>query len=304
MLCVYGDTNRLRISLLVHLSLLVCLTVNTFLLDPQLLAVTTSTKCINDLPYTTCPTLYSSDSLPVLATICSLSMSQTFHDHFWQNFTVDGQTLFTILWQFVDMLTLQQRFGVAAASGVSVQWTVTDLTGAYPSIYTFSGIWRFSSAWVETTQWSALGIHFSNGGGVWGAVNGILDSAVPGNDLSSYGGSWGQQNTVVNPIANSTESSNCAVYYVNGTQFTSANIVNYVFVGQSRDPFQGMNDRHSMTTLTVCVGNTKGFIIFFTFIHTRANTYTHTHTHTHTHTLYKDIITYTYMSSFMIFTRY
>jgi hypothetical protein len=97
------------------------------------------------------------------------------HDTWEQVVTSDGTTeLFRIIWRFSSMKTLAQRISNAVVAGEPVAYTVTDAGGA---VYTYSGVWWFSSragAMQTKFETSVSTCCFSANDGMWGAGGGII----------------------------------------------------------------------------------------------------------------------------------
>ena len=142
------------------------------------------------------------------------------HTSFLQIFKADGSTTdFTIRYDFTGgSSTLADRFDNAVSSGEGVDWVVKS----QGVTYTLSGTWRYSNGADTSSKWSGSGSNFSNDDGTWGAAGGTLDGNSPGPQLQNHGDSWGHENP-------NSGDSQCATYYMDGSQYSSNSLVNYMF---------------------------------------------------------------------------
>lgn len=180
-----------------------------------LFAITTDTKCAESLPYGSDPLLSNQGAY------LTTSLKDMKHTEFLQDFRGDGtNTTYTIKWNFNDSKTLKNRFDSAVSSWETVSWHVKHNGNSYS--YT-NKEWRFSDSANTSIKWSSSGTNFSSDDGIWGAANSNLNGDSPGPYLSEAAGAWGHENS------HSSDAADCDEYYINGTKYTSSNIVNYMY---------------------------------------------------------------------------
>ena len=139
--------------------------------------------------------------------------------------TSNGVTeLFTTIWLFDTVRTIEDRFYYANTQGEGVTWIVTVDDGA---TYTYSGTWWFSDgASIAEGELcpTCSGTSLSVDDGVWHAGNGTIN----GNDQNGAGGSFGVGNL-------NTDDTACGNVYMGTTaSYTPYQYMrNYMYVGSS-----------------------------------------------------------------------
>jgi hypothetical protein len=132
----------------------------------HLFAVTGASKCAESLPYG--PSSLTESSSPYVST----QLKHMLHTEWQQNLTTSAGSTLSIIWQFADLKTLQDRFQTAVATGEPVTWTISYAG----STYSKSGTWRFSSgAGNMLSRFAGSGSRFSSDDGLWGAGSGVVN---------------------------------------------------------------------------------------------------------------------------------
>lgn len=187
----------------------------------EIFAITTSSKCAQDLAYGPC------NGAPTDGKLCT-DVGNSEHQYWTQEFSVDGQLQFTIDWNFQSgPKTLKDRFTQAESpQGEEVVWTVTaaagkDFGGATSA--TKHAIWRFSDTANTAVAFGggSDSCCFSEDDGIWGAAYTDGSTHVNGDDpgphLGNANGAWGHQNF-------HSDDSECAEWFANGVSSYSSNI--------------------------------------------------------------------------------
>lgn len=182
-----------------------------------LFAITDADQCAENLPYGP-GTIESLNDTPYISTL----FQDVQHDSFLQILMHDGvHVTYSIEYNFTSgSKTLSDRINDAVTSWEPVDWTVSynNTTYAYPG-----NSWRYSDNAQTAPKWFGAGSGFSSDDGSWGARNGNLNGNG-GPYLYSGGNSWGHEN------ANSSDGAYCHRYYINGSQYSSYSLKNYLFM--------------------------------------------------------------------------
>jgi len=213
-------------------------------------AVTSQSKCGENLPFGTCNNPLTKDSTPYFC----MNFEDTLHDAFTQEFYVSDALQFTIEWEFQSgSKSLKDRFINAQQNGEEVKWSVEAAPGlSFNTVSSEShwGVWHFSDgASLADTFTAGSGTKFSADDASWGAAFNDGVSTVDANNKGSIATGWGHENY-------NGGDSQCSTWYANGVAHQNGQIKNVMKIGRPQNE-QGTCFHGASTQVTLEDKTTK-----------------------------------------------